>query len=56
MVKHFASLVPCAQQARKPLFDLKQADGIGGGQIQAVAKCRTQFEQLAKLLLARLGA
>ncbi|HEX5747185.1 MAG TPA: AAA family ATPase [Archangium sp.] len=53
-IKHFASLVPLAQQVRKPLFDLKQADGIGGGQIQAVARCRQQFTKLVDLLLERL--
>lgn len=47
LLKHFASLVPLAQVARKPIFDLKQADGIGGGQIQAVARARGEFAQLA---------
>lgn len=54
LIRHFASLVPFAQIARKPLFDLRQADGIGGGQIQAVAKCRLEFEALAREVLARL--
>ncbi len=54
-IKHFASLVPIAQIARKPLFDLKQADGIGGGQIQAVAACRIEFERLAREILVRIG-
>lgn len=54
LIRHFASLVPFAQLARKPLFDLKQADGIGGGQIQAVARCRKEFEALAQEILARL--
>ncbi len=55
-LKHFASLVPLAQQARKPLFDLKKADGIGGGQIQSVAKAREEFEALAKRLTSHLTA
>ena len=54
-LKHFASLVPFAQQARKPIFDLKQADGIGGGQIQAVARARLEFQALVARLLERLG-
>lgn len=54
-VKHFASLAPFAHTARKPMFDLRQADGIGGGQIQAVAKCRDDFNKLAGRLLARLA-
>lgn len=55
MLKHFASLVPVAQLARKPIFDLKQADGIGGGQIQAVAKAREEFEDLVKKIRALVG-
>jgi cellulose biosynthesis protein BcsQ len=56
LIRHFASLVPIAQQARKPMFDLKQSDGIGGGQIQAVARCRKEFEELVVKLVAKLGA
>ncbi len=55
-IRHFASLVPIAQQARKPMFDLKQSDGIGGGQIQAVARCRVEFEALVKKLVERVAA
>jgi chromosome partitioning protein len=55
LLKHFASLVPFAQQARKPIFDLKQANGIGGGQIQAVARARREFEQLVKTLRGTLA-
>lgn len=54
LVKHFASLVPLAQQARKPMFDLKQADGIGGGQIQSVAQCRAAFAAIVHELAKRL--
>jgi cellulose biosynthesis protein BcsQ len=55
LLKHFASLVPLAQQARKPIFDLKQADGIGGGQIQAVARARKEFTDLAEAIGRILG-
>lgn len=54
-MRHLASLVPYAQDARKPMFDLKQADGIGGGQIRAVARCRKEFEALVTEILARLA-
>jgi chromosome partitioning protein len=54
MIKHFASLAPLAQIARKPIFDLKVADGIGGGQIQSVAKSRKEFEGLVRAIAARL--
>jgi hypothetical protein len=50
LLKHFASLVPLAQVARKPIFDIEQADGIGGGQIRAVAKARTEFGALVDKL------
>ncbi len=55
MLKHFASLVPFAQQARKPIFDLKIADGIGGGQIQSVTRARGEFEELVKKLRTMLS-
>lgn len=55
-IRHFASLVPIAQQARKPMFDLKQSDGIGGGQLQAVIRCRKDFEMLVRKLLDRMSA
>jgi chromosome partitioning protein len=55
MLKHFSSLVPLAQTVRKPIFDLKQADGIGGGQIQAVVKARREFELLVTRLRDLLG-
>lgn len=54
-LKHMASLAPIAQLARKPMFDLKQADGVGGGQLQAVVRCRDDFETLTARLVGRLG-
>ncbi len=54
-VRHFASLVPLAQLARKPMFDLKQADGIGGVQFNAVARCKREFEVLANRLIQQLS-
>jgi chromosome partitioning protein len=55
LLKHFASLLPLAQAARKPFFDLRAADGIGGGQIQAVAKARGEFDAMVKELRRRLN-
>lgn len=48
------SLASMAQLARKPIFELKQADGVGGGQLQIVTRCRFEFEELADRLLERL--
>lgn len=50
-IKHMSSLAPIAQLARKPMFDLKQADGIGGSQIQAVKRCRDDFRTLTRKVL-----
>lgn len=55
LLKHFSSLVPIAQAARKPLFDLRAAEGIGGGQLQAVSRARKDFEALSHVILRRLG-
>jgi chromosome partitioning protein len=53
-LKHFASLMPIAQAARKPMFDLRQADGIGGGQLLSVKRCREEFERLVAGVTQRL--
>jgi len=47
-LKHYRSLMPLAQDARKPMFSLKPADGALGGHTQAVADCYRDFEQLAR--------
>ena len=54
-LKHFASLVPIAQTARKPMFDLRQADGIGGGQTLSVKRCKEEFERLVTEIQTRLA-
>jgi len=48
MIKHFKSLMPMAQDARKPMFLLKPADGAIGGHATAVRDCYQQFEDLAR--------
>ncbi len=54
LLKHYASLVPLAQAARKPMFDLKRADGVAGGQIQAVARARKEFRSILEEIMRRL--
>ncbi len=51
MIKHFKSLMPMAQDARKPMFLLKPADGAIGGHAAAVQDCYAQFRQLAERIL-----
>lgn len=55
-LKNFASLVPLAQEARKPLFELKHADGVLGSQFQTVASADKAFAALATAIGARLDA
>ena len=46
-LKHYRSLMPMAQEARKPMFALKPADGAIGGHGQAVLDCYRDFRILA---------
>jgi chromosome partitioning protein len=52
MIKHFKSLMPMAQDARKPMFLLKPADGAIGGHATAVIDCYREFRRLARRILA----
>ena len=54
MIKHFKSLMPMAQDARKPMFHLTAADGAIGGHSSAVQDCRRQFSMLATRILKRI--
>ncbi|MBN1673417.1 MAG: ParA family protein [Kiritimatiellae bacterium] len=54
-LKHFRSLMPMAQDALKPMFRLKAADGALGGHIYAVQDCYRDFERLARAIAARCG-
>ncbi|HEU4407434.1 MAG TPA: ParA family protein [Polyangiaceae bacterium] len=54
LFRHYASLVPLALDARKPMFDLKRADGINGSLYKAVASCRKDVNALVTELAKRL--
>jgi chromosome partitioning protein len=54
-LKHYRSLMPMAQEARKPVFRLKPADGAFGGHQQAVAAARQDFTVLARAVLRGVG-
>jgi len=47
-LKHFRSLMPLAQEARKPMFLLKAADGAIGGHARAVGNCYEDFRALVR--------
>jgi hypothetical protein len=55
LVKHFHSLVPMAQEARKPIFKLRSADGAIGAHQQAVTTSFTFFRALTQRVLHRAG-
>lgn len=52
-LKHYRSLMPLAQEARKPMFLLTPADGALGGHFQAAQACRKEFRALATSLASR---
>lgn len=47
LLKHYRSLMPLAQEARKPMFHLKPADGAIGAHLQAVQSAHRDFVALA---------
>jgi hypothetical protein len=54
MVKHFRSLVPMAQEARKPVFKLTPSDGAIGSHAIAVQNAYSDFKALAFKILNKL--
>jgi cellulose biosynthesis protein BcsQ len=54
-LKHYRSLIPMGQEARKPIFHLTPADGAIGSHAQAVQEAYGDFESLAKKLLEKMG-
>lgn len=54
-LKHYRSLMPLAQEARKPMFFLKPADGAIGGHATAVQDCYRDFQALATRIADRCG-
>ncbi len=52
-LKHYRSLMPLAQEARKPMFFLKPADGAIGGHTAAVQDCYRDFRRLAEQIANR---
>jgi len=54
-LKHYRSLMPLAQEARKPMFFLTPADGAIGGHAAAVQQCFQDFRALARTIAERCG-
>ena len=55
MLKHYRSLMPLAMEARKPVFDLKSADGAIGAHLYSAQESYKDFETLATTILDRLS-
>lgn len=53
-VRHYRSLVPLAQEARKPIFALRSADGAIGAHAAAVQDAHVDMEALAKKILEQM--
>ncbi len=53
-IKHYRSLMPMAMEARKPVFDLRPADGAIGAHGEAVRRAHQDFEELSKELMERV--
>jgi cellulose biosynthesis protein BcsQ len=54
LLKHYRSLMPLAQEAHKPMFHLKPADGAIGSHFQAVQSVYQDFKRLAQEIFNRV--
>lgn len=54
-LRDYRSLMPLAQEARKPMFFLKPADGALGAHSYAVTQCYKDFSAVATEIAARAG-
>lgn len=55
MLKNYNSLMPLGQEARKPIFFLKPADGAMGAHANAVARAYGDFKTLADTITERIA-
>ncbi len=55
LLKHYRSLMPLAQEAHKPMFLLKPADGAMGAHLQSVKGAYIDFEKLARTIAGHTG-
>ncbi len=55
LLKHYRSLMPLAQEAHKPMFNLKPADGAMGSHMRAVQSAYTDFNLLAQKIAEKIS-
>jgi chromosome partitioning protein len=53
-IKHYRSLIPMAQEHRKPIFALTSADGAIGSHANAVQDAKRDYKQLALKIAAQI--
>ena len=54
-IKHYRSLIPMAQEHRKPIFNLTSADGAIGAHANAVQDAKKDFRKLAGKIADQMG-
>jgi len=55
LIKDYQSLMPMAQDARKPIFRLKPSDGAIGAHAQSVSNCYSDFKRLTNAILQKVA-
>ena len=55
LIKNYQSLMPMAQDARKPIFLLKPSDGAIGAHAQSVSNCYSDFKRLTNTILQKVA-
>lgn len=55
LIKNYQSLMPMAQDARKPVFLLKPSDGAIGAHAQSVVHCYDDFEKVTNEISQRMN-
>lgn len=53
LLRHYKSIIPIAQEARKPIFSLKTADGVSGSQMATIRAAYKDFHTLAIKILTQ---
>lgn len=54
IIKHYRSLIPMAQEYRKPIFNLTSADGAIGTHANAVQSAQKDFKELAEKIAGKI--
>jgi chromosome partitioning protein len=53
-IKHYCSMVPMAQEHRKPIFNVTPADGAIGSHANSVRVAKEDFKKLAEKIISKM--